>query len=43
MGYSVYLTHLPSRDPVPDADAGARKEAVLLTGADGAFLDRALR
>lgn len=35
VGYSLYLTHLPSRDSVADADLGARKEAVTLSGADG--------
>jgi uncharacterized protein len=35
VGYSVYLTHLPFRDSVPDAELGARKEVVTLTGADG--------
>jgi alpha-beta hydrolase superfamily lysophospholipase len=38
VGYSVYLTHLPSRDSVADADLGARKEAVTLSGADGVRL-----
>src|SRR3712207_406280 len=34
----VYLTHLPSRDGVADADLGTRKEVVTLTGADGVRL-----
>ncbi|MDP1846580.1 MAG: alpha/beta fold hydrolase [Solirubrobacteraceae bacterium] len=38
VGFGVYLTHLPSRDSVHDADLGARKEAVALVGADGVRL-----
>ena len=34
VGFGVYLTHLPSRKEVRDADLGARKEAVTLTSAD---------
>jgi uncharacterized protein len=35
VGFGVYLTHLPSRREVRDADLGARKQPVKLTGADG--------
>jgi len=34
-GYAVYLTHLPGRAAVHDADLGAPKERVALSGADG--------
>ena len=34
VGFGVYLTHLPSRREVRDADLGARKQPVTLTGAD---------
>ena len=35
VGFGVYLSHLPSRRELHDADLGARKQAVTLTGADG--------
>jgi uncharacterized protein len=35
VGYGVYLTHLPTTKPVVDADLGAPKRDVLLTGAGG--------
>lgn len=34
VGFGVYLSHLPSRREVREADLGARKQAVTLTGAD---------
>ena len=34
VGYGVYLSHLPARDEVHDADLGAPKQAVALDGAD---------
>ncbi len=34
VGFGVYLSHLPSRDSVRDADLGARKQPVSLPGAD---------
>src|SRR3954447_15880563 len=36
--YAVYLTHLPARKAVADADLGAPKQAVTLTGADGVHI-----
>ncbi len=38
VGYGVYLTHLPVTKPVVDADLGAPKRTVTLTGADGVKL-----
>jgi pimeloyl-ACP methyl ester carboxylesterase len=35
VGFSVYLTHLPSRREVRDSDLGARKENVTVPAADG--------
>lgn len=35
VGFGVYLTHLPLRKDVRDADLGAPKEAVTVPGADG--------
>ena len=35
VGFGVYLSHLPSRRELHDADLGARKLAVTLTGDDG--------
>ena len=35
VGFSVYLSHLPSRREARDSDLGAAKEPVTLTGADG--------
>jgi pimeloyl-ACP methyl ester carboxylesterase len=34
IGFGVYLTHLPSRRDVRDANLGTHKQAVTLTGAD---------
>jgi len=38
VAYGVYLTHLPARRAVHDADLGAPKERVALPGADGVTL-----
>jgi len=38
VGYAVYLTHLPSRRTVRDADLGRPKEPVALRAADGVTL-----
>src|SRR4051794_31789448 len=38
VAYAVYLTHLPTRRAVHDADLGAAKQAVALKGADGVTL-----